>query len=132
MDVSSHKDSAREFCCAGSIYSMKLLGFMSKAIKLLLTELVDGSVKEYIALSLFRIDLPSVGQYGKGRGQYIPALTSHSVNKSIRSNDVKMPRMNQTSCTLSLPVHTFQVPSHAPVEMIMYTCGGCIVYDQNF
>ena len=27
-----------EFCCVGSIYSMKLLGFLSKAIKLLLTE----------------------------------------------------------------------------------------------
>ena len=40
MDVSSHEDSAGEFCCAGSIFSMKLLRFMSKAIKLLLTELV--------------------------------------------------------------------------------------------
>ena len=27
--------------------------------------------------------LPSVGQYGKGCGQYIPTPTSHSVNKSI-------------------------------------------------
>ena len=40
MDVSSHEDSAGEFCCAGSIFSVKLPGFMSKAIKLLLTELV--------------------------------------------------------------------------------------------
>ena len=40
MHMSSHKDSAGEFCCAGYIFSMKLLGFMSKAIKLLLTELV--------------------------------------------------------------------------------------------
>ena len=38
--VSSHEDSAGEFCCAASIFSMKLLGFMSEAIKLLLTELV--------------------------------------------------------------------------------------------
>ena len=38
--MSSHEDSANEFCCVGSIYSMKLLGFVSKAIKLLLTELV--------------------------------------------------------------------------------------------
>ena len=40
-------------------------------------------MQEYIALSLFRIDLPSVGQYGIGCGQYIPVLTSHSVTKSI-------------------------------------------------
>ena len=38
MDVSSHDDSARELCCAGSILSVKLLGFMSEAIKLLLKE----------------------------------------------------------------------------------------------
>ena len=38
--MSSHEDSAGEFCCAGSIFSTKLSGFMSKAIKLLLTELV--------------------------------------------------------------------------------------------
>ena len=37
MEVSSHEDSAG---CVGSIFSMKLLGFVSKAIKLLLTELV--------------------------------------------------------------------------------------------
>ena len=61
MEVSSDEDSAVEFCCVGSIFSMKLLGFASKAIKLLLTELVD--------------------QYGKGWRQYIPALTSHSVNR---------------------------------------------------
>ena len=41
-------------------------------------------MQEYIALGVFRIDLPSVGQYEKGCGQYIPALTSHSVNKSIK------------------------------------------------
>ena len=56
MEVRSHEDSAGEFCYVGSIFSMKLLGFVSKAIR-------------------------SVGQYGKGCGQYIPALTSHSVNK---------------------------------------------------
>ena len=44
---------------------MKLLGFMRKAIKLSLTELVS---QEYIFLSLFRIDLPLVGQYGKAVG----------------------------------------------------------------
>ena len=63
MEVSSHEDSAGEFCCVGSIFSLKLLGSASKAIKLLLPALV--------------------GQYGKGCGQYIPALTSYSVNKSI-------------------------------------------------
>ena len=40
MEVSSHEDSASEFCWVGSISSMKLLGFVSEAIKLLLTELV--------------------------------------------------------------------------------------------
>ena len=63
------------------LFSMKLLGFVSNAIKLLLT---GQSVQEYIALSLFRIELPLDGQYGKGCGQYIPALTSHSVNNGIR------------------------------------------------
>ena len=50
---------------------MKLLGFVSKAIKLLLTELV-GQCR----------NIP-VGQYGKGCQQYISALTSPTVNKSI-------------------------------------------------
>ena len=40
MEASSHQDSASEFCCVGSIFSMKLLRFVSEAIKLLLTELV--------------------------------------------------------------------------------------------
>ena len=44
--MSSHEDAAGEFCCVGSIFSMKLLGFVvevvvSKAIKLLLTVLVS-------------------------------------------------------------------------------------------
>ena len=60
MHMSSHEDSTGEFCCAGSIFSMELSGFMSKATKLLLTELV-GKSRKYIALCLFRIDLPSVG-----------------------------------------------------------------------
>ena len=47
MDVNSHEDSAGEFCCAGSIFSIKLLGFMSKAIKLLLTKLV-GQCRNYV------------------------------------------------------------------------------------
>ena len=44
------KDSAGEFCCVGSIYSMKLLGFVSKAIKLLLTELV-GQCRNLLSLA---------------------------------------------------------------------------------
>ena len=40
MEVSSHENSASEFCCVGSIFSEKLLGFVSKAIKLVLAELV--------------------------------------------------------------------------------------------
>ena len=37
MEVKSNEDSAGEFCCVGCIFSMKLLRFVSKAIKLLLT-----------------------------------------------------------------------------------------------
>ena len=40
MDVSSHADSIGEFSCAGSIFSVKLLGLRNKATKLLLTEFV--------------------------------------------------------------------------------------------
>ena len=40
MEVSSHEDLADEFCCVWSIFSIKLLGFVSKATKLFLTELV--------------------------------------------------------------------------------------------
>ena len=39
--MSPHEDSVGEFSCAWSSASMKLLGFISRAIKLLLTELVD-------------------------------------------------------------------------------------------
>ena len=46
MNLSSHEDSAAEFCCAGSILAMKLSGFMSKAINLLLTELVGQCRKK--------------------------------------------------------------------------------------
>ena len=45
MEMNSHEDSAGEFCCVGSILSMKLLGFVSKAIKLLLTELVGQLIR---------------------------------------------------------------------------------------
>ena len=51
MEVSSHEDSAGEFCCVGSIFSMKLLGFVSKAINLLLTELV-GQSRNILPLAL--------------------------------------------------------------------------------
>ena len=50
MEVSSHEDSAGEYSCVGSIFSMKLLGFVSKAIKLLLTELV-GQCRQIFPLA---------------------------------------------------------------------------------
>ena len=50
MEVSSHEDSAGEFCCVGSILSIKLLRFVSKAIKLLLTELV-GQCRNILPLA---------------------------------------------------------------------------------
>ena len=50
MEVSSHEDSAGEFRCVASIFSMTLLGFVSKAIKLLLTELV-GQCKNILPLA---------------------------------------------------------------------------------
>ena len=82
MEVSSHEDSAGEFCCVGSIFSMKLLGFVSKAIKLLLTELV-GQCRNILPLAFSALTSIQSVNTGKGCRQYIPALTSHSVNKSI-------------------------------------------------
>ena len=32
MEVSSHEDSAGEFCCVESIFSVNLSGFVSEAI----------------------------------------------------------------------------------------------------
>ena len=69
MEVSSYEDATSEFCCVGSTFSMKLLKFVSKAI-IILTELV-GQCRNILPL---------------GCGKYIPALTSHSVNKSIFSS----------------------------------------------
>ena len=48
--MSSHEDSASEFCCVGFIFSIKLLGFVSKAIKLLLTKLV-GQYRNILPLA---------------------------------------------------------------------------------
>ena len=50
MEVSSQEDSAGVFCCVGSIFSMKLFGFVSKAIKLLLTVLV-GQCRNILPLA---------------------------------------------------------------------------------
>ena len=50
MEVSSNEDSTGEFCCVESIFSMKLLGFVSKTIKLLLTELV-GQCRNILPLA---------------------------------------------------------------------------------
>ena len=58
MDVSSPKDSAGEFCCAVYIFSVKLLGFVSNTVNLLLTELVSQSrnilPSAYSALTFLR------------------------------------------------------------------------------
>ena len=64
MEVNPHEDSAGEFCCVGSILSMKLFVFVSKAIKLLLSELV-GQCKNILPLAF---SLRSVSQYGKAAG----------------------------------------------------------------
>ena len=50
MEVSLQEGSASEFCFAGSIFSIKLLGFVSHAIKLLLTELV-GQYRNILSLA---------------------------------------------------------------------------------
>ena len=47
MEVNSHEDSASE-CCVGNTFSVKLLGFVNKAIKLLLTELI-GQCRNLLA-----------------------------------------------------------------------------------
>ena len=49
-EVGSHEDSASEFCCVWSIFLVKLLGFVSEAIKLLLTELV-GQCRNILPLA---------------------------------------------------------------------------------
>ena len=50
MEMGTQEDSTGELCCVGSIFSMKLLGFVSKAIKLLLTELV-GQCRNILPLA---------------------------------------------------------------------------------
>ena len=50
MEVSSQEDSAGEFCCVGSIFSIKLLVFLSKEIKLLLSEL-GGQCRNILTLA---------------------------------------------------------------------------------
>ena len=58
------------------MFSMKLLGFVSKVIKLLLTELV-GQCSNILPLASY--SLTSLGLVNTEKA----ALTSHSVNKSI-------------------------------------------------
>ena len=57
MDVSSHEDLAGEFYCAGSIFFNEAVRIYEQGSKALVTIYVGGSVQEYIALNLFRIDL---------------------------------------------------------------------------
>ena len=102
MEVSSHEDLAGEFCCVGSIFSIKLLVFLSKAIKLLLSEL-GGQCRNILPLTFSALNLPSVGQYGKGCGQYNPALTSHSVNKSkVRTASQPIKSLNSMHICIGL------------------------------
>ena len=45
MNVSSNKDSAGDLCYAESLFfSMKLIGYMSKAVKLLLSWSVSAGI----------------------------------------------------------------------------------------
>ena len=57
MDVSSHRDSAGEFSIARSTFSMRLsiVRFMSKVIKLLLTELVGQCVNTVLPSAFFAL-----------------------------------------------------------------------------
>ena len=99
MDVSSHEDSAGEFCCAGSIFSVMLLGFVSKAIKLLLTELV-GQCRNILPLGITALTSNSANDMlllterevhtrkylfwrSRRMEQIFPVWTKISVNKSF-------------------------------------------------
>ena len=63
------EDTAGEVYCAGSVFFMEVARIYERGNKALI-DWVGRSVLEYIALSLFRIDLPLVNQYRKGRGHY--------------------------------------------------------------
>ena len=67
MDVSSHEDSAGEFCCAGYIFPMKLLGFFSNAIKPLSTELV-GHCRNILPLAFSALTSLRSGNTEKAAG----------------------------------------------------------------
>ena len=67
VDVSSHEDSAGEFCCVGSIFSIKLLGFVNKAIKLLSTELV-GQCRNILPLAFSALTSLRSVNTGKAAG----------------------------------------------------------------
>ena len=54
--MSSHEDSVGAFCYAGSISSLKLLGLMRKATKVLLTELV-GQCNIFLAFKMMEPSL---------------------------------------------------------------------------
>ena len=79
MEVSSHEDSASEFCCVGSIFSMKLLGFVSKAIKLLLTELV-GQCRNILPLAFSALTCLRSVNTEKTAGNIVLLLTNSEVH----------------------------------------------------
>ena len=81
MDVNSNADLVAEFRCAGSIFSMRLLGFIHKAIKLFLPKLVS-QCRNILPLALTVLTSLRRSIQKRTRAIY-PALTSHSVNKSI-------------------------------------------------
>ena len=81
MDVNSNADLVGEFGCAGSIFSMRLLGFINKAIKLFLPKLVN-QCRNMLPLALTVLASLRRSTQKRMRAIY-PALTSHSVNKAI-------------------------------------------------
>ena len=74
MEVSSHEDSAGEFCCVGFIFSTKSFGFVSKAIKLLLTELV-GQCRNILPLAFSALTSLRSVNTEKAAGNIIFLLT---------------------------------------------------------
>ena len=84
VKVSSHEDSTGEFCCVVSTFSMKLLGFVSKAIKLLLTELVGQCYLfiNWLPGPYWKIPSPKshiIFQYGPGNQLINSLLTGYKI-----------------------------------------------------
>ena len=97
--------------------------------------------------------IPLVGQYGKGCGQYIPALTSHSVNKSIlvqqyfvvvksQENESmhfcpKRPAISKISQQIKLKWRNSKQEKFSNVLILKESCGsfksyGCLIISFKF